>query len=270
MYNFALPKHFIRKLIIFTTSVWLLIVIIMGLIAHISLTDLVIAALITIGEGIIIVGLIGWVAVRFIYPYLYSDDKKPAIASKMPENVAKEIKVEYELNAEDVAAYIIYNYEHSTQLKLSRKFLRIILLFVLGVEILGVMLLVVILKEYSFSIALGVLAVMTLIWYFCYPSIIQRSLKRGIPGIYGQSQNMLTGKHILLINPDLLVDKTDMGESTTRWSAVEYLTPTNQYLFVSVRGSGPHIIPKRAFADEALFKQFAETAIAYHHAATLA
>ncbi len=93
---------------------------------------------------------------------------------------------------------------------------------------------------------------------------MRKSLKRTVARNYSQGSNKLTGKHKISITPDALTDITDIEESTTRWNAIEWIASTDQYLFMTVRGSGPHIVPRRAFTNEEAFKQFVDTVNTYY------
>jgi len=83
---------------------------------------------------------------------------------------------------------------------------------------------------------------------------------------YRIEPNKTTGKHKLSISMDSVTDSSNEGESTTHWNAIEWIESTDQYLFMMVQDSVPHIVPRRAFTDEQAFKRFVDTAEAYHHA----
>jgi hypothetical protein len=263
-----LPKHYLRNGIIFTISVVLLIVLIIGWIAHVSLRDLLIMVLMTIGMGAVIGGLMGWLFFKFIYPQLGIVSQKLAVGTNVPVNLSKEMSVEYELNIDDALAFHLYNYEHSPQLGRVWKLLHHSLLFVVAIEILiAIVLIIADGKDMlPISTTLGVLAVLTFLYYIFRPLLMRKLLKWAAKRSYGQGPNKLIGKHELSITPDVVTDITDMGESTTRWNAIEYVASTNQHIFMQVRASSPYIVPRRAFADGAAFRQFVEAAKACHQA----
>ena len=224
----------------------------------------------TVG-GAIVGALVALLFLKVIYPQLGIDGKKSSVYRNMQASPAekKEMHVEYELNTDDALAFHLYNYEHSPQLGRARKLLRRALLFAVAVELLAAILLVVAFgKHYlPFVLVLCAFALLTLLYYVFSPSLMRKGLKGAVVRNYGQRKDKLTGKHKLSIAPDAVTDITDMGESTTRWDAIEWIASTDQYLFMMVRGSGPHIVPRRAFADDAPFKQFIDTAKAYYQAA---
>jgi hypothetical protein len=93
-----------------------------------------------------------------------------------------------------------------------------------------------------------------------------RMFKSAVLKSYSQGKNRLVGKHEFIITPTELTDITDTGETKTRWYTLGYAETIDQYLFMTVRGSGPHIVPKRAFPNNEAFRHFAESAIAYYQA----
>lgn len=221
--------------------------------------------LMAIGIGFVIAGLIGWLFLSFIYPQLRSSGEKLAVGPVEK----KEMGVEYEIKADDVLAFHLYFYERSPQPGQARKLLQRMLLFAFALAILVIIAVLAIFgTEFLPLLAtLGILAVLTLLYYLFSPLLLRKSIRVAVAKQYGQGRNKLTGKHKLTITPDAVTDVTDAGESMTRWTAVEWIASTDQYLFMTVRGSGPHIVPRRAFADEQVFTQFVDTTKAYHQSA---
>jgi hypothetical protein len=264
-----LPKHYFRNGIIFTISVVLLMVLIIGLIAHVSLRDLLIMVLMVIGMGAVIGGLMGWLFFKFIYPQLGIVSQKLAVDTNMPVNLSKEMNVEYELNIDDVLAFHLYHRWHSPQLGWFWKLTRYSLLFVAAIEIIFAIVLIIAFGEdmLPFSVALGILAILTFLYSILSPFMSRKTLRWALTRDYSQGRNKLIGKHKLSITPDAVTDITDMGESMTRWNARGYVKSTDRYLFMLDRASSPYIVPKRTFLDEAAFKQFVEVAKSYHQVA---
>ncbi len=61
----TLRKHYIRNLVVITTVACSLMVLGVGLIAHVSLRDLVIAVLMAIGISSACAAIVGWLFVKF-------------------------------------------------------------------------------------------------------------------------------------------------------------------------------------------------------------
>ncbi len=265
MFQIIPTKRYMRNLKIFTIAVCLLMVLFIGLIAHVSIRDLLIAGLMAIGIGFVVGELGSWLFFRFIYPQLRSSDEKLVVGAAEK----KEMDIEYELKADDVLAFHLYFYERSPQRRRTRKLLRRMLLLAFALEILVIIVVLAALgtKAVPFLAALGILTLLTLLYYLFSPLLLRKIIRVAVAKQYGQGSDQLTGKHKLSITQDGVTDITGMGESKTRWKAVEWVTSTDQYLFMTVRGSGPYIVPRGAFSDETTFSQFADTAKSYHQAA---
>ncbi|MFC1928097.1 YcxB family protein [Chloroflexota bacterium] len=242
------------------TIMWLII----GLIMHAPQITLLWIALIAIGTGTT-GALIGWLILKLTYPGLRSNGEISPIDRDAQANLREKMYVEYELNNDDILSFYSYKYEHSPGPGRARKLIRRTLLSAIAVELIAALVLGVAFgNQYLLLILLlCVFALLTLLYYVFSPSVMRKSLRGTVTRNYGQGKDKLTGKHKLSIATDAVTDSSDVGESITRWNAVEWIESTDQYLFVMVRGSGPHIVPRRAFANEEAFRQFVDTAKAY-------
>ncbi|MBN1160911.1 MAG: YcxB family protein [Dehalococcoidales bacterium] len=108
------------------------------------------------------------------------------------------------------------------------------------------------------------IAALAFLWLIISPYFSKKVLKDGILNKYSQRQKILTGKHNFSINPNMIIDNSEMGDSKTYWGAVERIESTNQYLFLLTQGSGPYIVPRKAFSDDSSFKQFIDLVTLYH------
>jgi membrane protein YqaA with SNARE-associated domain len=230
--------------------------------------DLLAAALLATSIGALVGGLLGWLFQYFVLESLRQLSRKPTSEDTIRNKTENECNVEYELTSQDVLNFLLYNYEKSPKLGQTRRVLRRVFLIISPVELLiAFVLLVTIGSDYfPFVIALVVFAGLSLIYYFLHPFLWRRIFKKAVKD-HVRDQNKLTGKHILSITPDSVTDSTDMGKSTSRWQAIEWIASNDQYLFITVRGSGPVIVPRRAFTDDVSFQQFVNTVTAYQKAA---
>ena len=62
----------------------------------------------------------------------------------------------------------------------------------------------------------------------------------------GKSQGLL-GHHMLSIQPDCVVAKTDVDEHRVLWAGIERIVETKHYAFIYMNTVRAFIIPKRAF-----------------------
>lgn len=265
----VVTRRYVVNGIVVVVTTLVLIVVLIGLSARVTLKDLLIAALMAIAIGGAVAGLMGLLFLKIIYPSLgISGDQARPIANS--QVLARDVNLEYKLNADDVLAFQLYHYEHSPQLGRARKLLRRVLFLADAVVLLAAVILVAALgrERLLMAMGLGVWVALMFLWAVLYPSLLRRSLRRAIARNFGKGRDNLIGRHEISITPRGLTDTADVGQSAARWSAVEYVAFTDQHLFVLVRGAGLHIVPRRAFVDEAAFRQFAETARAFHRAAS--
>jgi len=210
-------------------------------------------------------GLLGWLIMRIVYNRLIVPSKNAPINKPTTIKLPKELNVEYELNIDDVLAFYSYNFQRPP-LGRSRILLRYSNLAFAILLACCAAILWVIDRQSIWPIFIIIIAVMMLFFFFFSLFLTGKALKSAVLKNYGQGKNRLVGKHEFSITPTELTDKTDMGETITLWEAIEYVATTNQYLFLVVRASGPFIVPKKAFANDITFKQFAETATVYQQA----
>lgn len=259
-------RHFMITITAVTVAAGLLLVCAIYFIVHPNLYDILLALLFVVGIGIVVGVFFGWLAANFVDSMLQSH--KPSVIASLTTDIDREMNVAFELTSNDVLSFYYYNYEQSPTLGKARKLIRRALLFSVAVELLAAAILLVVFgRDYlSFVVVLGLFAVLTLLYYFFAPLLGRKSIKGLVARDYGHGKDKLTGKNKLTITPDAVTNVTEMGKSTTRWDAIEWIASTDQYLFMTVRGSGPFIVPKRAFTDEQEFKKFIDTAKTYHQA----
>jgi hypothetical protein len=69
----------------------------------------------------------------------------------------------------------------------------------------------------------------------------------------------IVGNHHLSIDVKGFTDGTQKGDKFIGWNKVVALNEAEDYVFLLVAFSTPHVIPRRAFADEPSFRTFAKT-----------
>lgn len=227
----------------------------------ISLIKAIIGTSIMIG-AVAIGGLIGWLIQRKIYPEIYSTQIRLKTMISETAVIMEEKQIEFELNTDDIIAFFQYSYRHKRYRKLIHYMMMIVSLFWI---ILAIILFIISGKDLLFfSIVLAILGVLGIVFYLLAPLVINRSINKIVVKTYGKQSNKLTGKHKLSITPEEIIDMTDAGTSSICWDAVENIEYTKQYLFINVRGSGPYIIPQKAFADSKEFNDFIKNIKAYY------
>jgi hypothetical protein len=74
----------------------------------------------------------------------------------------------------------------------------------------------------------------------------------------------------LAISPEGVTLITDLSQSLERWPLFVRIGATEDHLFICNGPETAHIIPRRAFANETLFKEFIDLARRYHEEANRA
>ncbi|MBN1191830.1 MAG: YcxB family protein [Dehalococcoidales bacterium] len=167
------------------------------------------------------------------------------------------MKVEFNLNLDDLETYNLYYLKHVPRY-IDRDRNRLIAYLLAGIFIVvGIFSLV-------FSdIPTGIIVIVggiLLLFYYVYrfsTARLRRIVRQELNRAYGKGPNDVIGKHILTISPDGITDITDMGESITHWRMIEKVIDQEQFIFLTmIGGMKAHIIPKKAFMDDASLNQF--------------
>jgi hypothetical protein len=255
-------KHFTTFLIIFTTSVVLIIWLTIGILTQTKLQELLIGVMAVIAGGFAISGGIGWLFTKFIFPQLMNNERNSA-SSSVNMNIEK--SVEYELREDDIIGFHLFNYR---QYNRARHIIRL-LIFVFILEILLIISILTFIggKWLFVSIIIGILAIITILYYFFAPFFLRMAIRRRLTKNY-QNSNKLIGKHRFSILPIGFTDVTAVGEQTTHWDSVGYVASDGIHLFIFVRDNGPFIVPRTAFTDDSMFMEFVNLAKTYHELAS--
>jgi hypothetical protein len=250
-----IPKHHFRNGVILGMFLGLFIGLLAGWLGNITTEERILMALLATAIGAATGTLVGMLFLKVIIPNMGLVDEKPREVIDTPQNQRRVAVIEYELSVDDVVAFF-------NQIG---RVLKSISVMAIGLLIVVVIVALTIVDEPVLATVAGVIAIVNLLYL-----ILRRNIIRMITRMdYSQGQNRLTGRHKLSIAPDEVTDITDAGESKAHWSAVKNVVSTKQHLFILVRGSGPYIVPRRAFNDESEYRQFGDEAKAYHQAASV-
>jgi len=70
-----------------------------------------------------------------------------------------------------------------------------------------------------------------------------------------RNKTLLT-EHTITLGEDGFVEETSYARTDHKWLAVQKLSRTRRHLFIYVAQQGAHVIPRRAFRDEAEWNAF--------------
>jgi len=270
MYSWLFSKHYKRNAIIAVVVLFTLMALVQGVfVYHLSLQGMAILMLTMVGIYAVGAPTI-LLASRAVERYLQTPSGKPSAVSEMQPTMLGEANTEYTLRMEDVLDFFQHHYMDSTEvgrrLRLARRFFFVASAIALTMAL--VMVAAFDRQELTSAIVIGACAIWMLIVGVSFPLLTRKYISRVANRDYRREPNKLTGKHSLSITPHTVTDITDTGESTTRWDAVKFVISDDEYLFMSLTPATPVIVPRKAFADDAAFRRFADAVRTHHQAAT--
>lgn len=71
-----------------------------------------------------------------------------------------------------------------------------------------------------------------------------------------KTTNGVLGEHIYFFTKDGLVERTAVNEGVTKWGGAVAVSQTDSYLLIQIAPVLFFILPRRAFSDDAQYKQF--------------
>jgi hypothetical protein len=180
--------------------------------------------------------------------------------------VENQSEIQYEIDANDLTAFYVYNFQNNPKLK----WFRIAMSWsLIG---LGILLLIfAVISILSFDESQTVTIALVLFGLYCLFFGIfsfKISNKLFLANIYKRmyaKPNRISGKHRLSINSECTTDINEVGQNITRWNGISWFAFTDKYLFlVGSDNTIINIVPKRAFNNETSFNQFIVTAKSYY------
>lgn len=177
------------------------------------------------------------------------------------------MNIEYELNIDDLVAFNLYYFTHSSPIKRRMK-IRKLVYFGTALIILLLAIYITITRSLSSAIVGYVLCILTLAVFYYTTFNMPKRIRKELARRYEKGRSDVIGKHEFSITQEDIKDSTETGEQVIRWDVIEDIVETDKYLFILFHGlAEAYIIPKRAFADEAGSNKLKEEAMKYHRAA---
>ena len=169
--------------------------------------------------------------------------------------------IEFELLEKD---YINFNIDHAKKSSSLKK-------SILSQRILGpivFMLIPFILRLYTsipLSYWLTIFAIASVLWVMFYPKYFNWEMGRRVKKMLneGNNENILI-RRTISISKEGLLEKSAIGESKVKWSQVDKVEETEEYIYIYISSISAHIIPKRVFRDENEKRLFIKEIEKYH------
>jgi hypothetical protein len=176
--------------------------------------------------------------------------------------------ITYEIDVNNVTDFNIYTLDH---LPYGKKIITNARLSYILVAALSLIIgLILFFSDEWFSVYFFIMSLAIIAGMFFIKSQYKNNLVKRVKKLYGSNigKNSYIGKHSLSITPETIKDIHESSESTVRWDIIYGIGTTNDNIFIVLNPStSAFIVPRKAFADEASFTLFAETAKQYHQAA---
>lgn len=177
------------------------------------------------------------------------------------------MKVQYEINQEDLSAFSLYHYSHSPAAR--RQYLRswLVPAFILLLVCTGIW--YVVDRERGTPLR----TFLDLIPLFCsvplyliyFPWAYRRNIRNVMARMVTEGQNRgLFCHHEVTISPDGITESNEFVQTTSAWRAVERVAHNSGYIFIYTNAVAAIIIPRRAFAASTEFDEFLRIATDYH------
>ncbi len=165
--------------------------------------------------------------------------------------------ISYTIEPRDVVAFNVYQFEHSPSLRSSYR---------MGYFWLGVLslLFAFFTSAWQHWILFGGWLVFSLVLFVGYRPLTYWNLRRSIQRTNKEGRNLgIWGKHTIVLQEKELVESSDAGHTSTRWSAVERIEQNDNHIFIYTSAHAAHVIPKRSFSDAKQAEEFYTTARGY-------
>lgn len=160
---------------------------------------------------------------------------------------------EYELSKQDYIDFNIYHMKNSDTLKRSlhlQQYLLPIFYLIMPFILAGI-------TDIPLVIWLTTFVIVAVLWVIFYPKYFMSSTIKRISKLVDEGKNKdMLGKHCIIVDEDGIVEKTENGESRTKWNGVEKVTETEKYVFIYISSIMAYIIPKSVFVSDIIKNEF--------------
>lgn len=163
------------------------------------------------------------------------------------------MKIDYELKKED---YIKFNVDHMERTPSIKKTLftqRYILpiMFLIVPFVMGNT------KDVSFWYWIIMSATFYIVWAVFYQKYIRWNIGRNVGKLVDEEKDSeMLGHHSILLNEDVMIEKSSLNESKTEYSTIQDIVETKEYVYIYLSSVMAFIVPKRCFKDSSESKDF--------------
>jgi hypothetical protein len=176
--------------------------------------------------------------------------------------------IEFANTLDDIRAFTVYHYQHSPTVRRQKLIGQIVYTIVcVGAYSLVVLLLTgnrLATSPTTAAIYAGVGLIMAVVVFFRFRSRFEGTLTRNAEKLYKEGKNVgLFESRTITLDADGVRHESPASNSFTRWSSIEKVAVTADYLFIYYSALTALVIPRRAFADDAHWQDYVRLAQDY-------
>ncbi|HSE31888.1 MAG TPA: YcxB family protein [Pyrinomonadaceae bacterium] len=164
------------------------------------------------------------------------------------------MQIDYDLTAEDAAAFSVYNFRTSPRFKRRLRISQ-------AMGVFATLIIAVVWPNWTIIDRLIFTVLLFLLFVFGYPLYYRWAIRRNALKTYSAAKSKsVLGEYTVIIESAGLTEKGSVSESKVAWSGVEKIENDNQYIYIFTSPLQAHVIPKRAFRNNEESQTFLETA----------
>jgi hypothetical protein len=169
-----------------------------------------------------------------------------------------EMEISYQGASDDLRAFLLFVWRSNADVQRHRKRMRIVLAIISAIILVLAGISWLWLRQVKLTVTIIVLAIVLYPYYRFSLNTMKRAFLRSLGRVYERSPNKLLGHHRVSLSMEGLLDTNEAGETEINWPDISASVMTEQYFFITGRGTMALAIPRRAFIDDQSYAIFAE------------
>jgi hypothetical protein len=168
------------------------------------------------------------------------------------------MEITYKASSEDVRAFLLFIWTYNPDVQTHRKRIQVVLAIISAAILVMAGVSWVWLRQIQLTLTIIVLAAVLYPYYRFSLITMKKAFLRSLGKVYERSPNKLLGSHRVSITADGLIDINDSGKTEINWPDISASSASNQYFFLTGRGTIALAIPRRAFVDDNTYTRFVD------------
>lgn len=168
------------------------------------------------------------------------------------------MEVEYHLTMEDYVSFNLYHYNRSPTIR--RYWHKVQVLFLIIVILSAVIAFLDPVDCSALAIVVGIIVLIAVL-VSSAPSLRAHLAKANVARMLGEGHNRtLLGWHRISIGPEGIAHSGEHSAATVKWSGVERIADSDEFVFIYISAVSGYLVPSRAFGGEEHFREFVSRA----------